>query len=65
MVRLGWGNYTLKQAGMGMSTPETGQRRRFSEQLNAHSEQLNETMRHNGTELVAFTLGSDQFFLYA
>ena len=58
MVRLGWGNYAFKQARMGMSTPETDLRRCFSEQLNAHSEQLNATMRHHGTELVAFTLGS-------
>ena len=41
-----------------MSTPETVLRRCLSEQLNAHSEQLNATMRHHGTELVAFTLGS-------
>jgi hypothetical protein len=58
MVRLGWGSYAFKQARMGMSTPETDLRRRFSEQLNAHSELLNATMRHLGTELVAFTLGS-------
>ena len=45
MVRLGWGSYAFKQARMGMSTPETDLRRRFSEQLNAHSEQLNATMR--------------------
>ena len=57
MVRLGWGSYAFKQARMGMSTPETDLRRRFSEQLNAHSELLNATMRHLGTELVAFTLG--------
>ena len=61
MVRLGWGSYAFKQARMGMSTPETDLRRRFSEQLNAHSEQLNATMRHLGTESVAFTLGRHQF----
>ena len=60
-MRLGWGSYAFKQARMGMSTPETDLRRRFSEQLNAHSELLNATMRHLGTELVAFTLGSHMY----
>jgi hypothetical protein len=64
MVRLGWGSYAFKQARMGMSTPETDLRRRFSEQLNAHSELLNATMRHLGTELVAFTLGSHLEFIH-
>ena len=62
MVRLGWGNFALKQPS-GVRNRRSGRRERhLSEQLNAHSEELNATMRHHGTELVAFTLTSDQLW---
>ncbi len=61
MVRLGWGNYARKRGWMPTSPSRTTLLKRFPEQLNAHSEQLNATMGHHGTELLAFTLGSDHF----
>ena len=59
MVRPGWGNHALKRGRRHTSPPRTTILERFSEQLNAHSEQLNATMCHHDTILVAFTLGSD------
>ena len=59
MVRLGWGNFALKQPSGGRNRRSGRRERHLPEQLNAHSEELNATMRHHGTELVAFTLTSD------
>ena len=61
MMRLGWGNFALKRPRSGQNRLPGRRERRFWEQLNAHSEQLNATMCHQGTDLVAFTLGSHQF----
>ena len=62
MVRTGWGNFALKRPRGGPDRLHGRGKRQLSEQLNAHSEELNATMRHHGTELVAFTLGSDLIF---
>lgn len=59
---LGWGNYAPEQAPPARIPPHTARSRPFSEQLNAHSEQLNATMGLYGTNLVAFTLTSDQIY---
>lgn len=59
MVRPGWGNHALKRGRRHTSPPRTTILERFPEQLNTHSEQLNATMCHHDTILVAFTLGSD------
>ena len=61
-MRLGWGNFALKRPRGGQNRLPGRCERRFWEQLNAHSEQLNATMCHQGTDLVAFTLGSHQTF---
>jgi len=58
MVRTGWGNFVLKRPRGGPNRPPGRGKRHLSEQLNAHSEELNATMCHQGTELVAFTVGS-------
>ena len=60
MMRLGWGNFALKRPRGGQNRLPGRCERRFWEQLNAHSEQLNATMCHQCTDLVAFTLGSHE-----
>ena len=53
--KMGWGNHASKRGWMPTSTSQPPLLKWFSEQLNA-------TMRHLGTELVAFTLGSHLFY---
>ena len=57
-VRLGWGNSARKRPRGGQNRRPGRRKRRFWEQLNANSEQLNATMCRQGTVLVAFTLTS-------
>ena len=64
MVRPGWGNHALKRGRRHTSPPRTTILERFSEQLNAHSEQLNATMCRQGTDLVAFTLTSHRLPIF-
>ena len=62
-MRTGWGDFALKRPRGGQNRLPGRGERQLSEQLNAHSEQPNATMCHQGTKLVAFTLGSDLFHL--